>query len=182
MQSLFAVTKDTFVASNMSIANLLVFFGVDNIIVLNIVTISMNVIAAVCAFILPKTWQKMTAVIYITLNIYLFSSAVNLIFIFIPLIFLLAEEKHKASDWLYLLVFALLVTPFPEWFWFEVSEFNYFLIQFNIKNIRNANNLISLASVQSLFIIIVCTTLSSLKNRKKVQADAQKTPEITETA
>ncbi len=173
MQSLFAVTKDTFVAANMSIANLLVFFGINNIVILNIVSITMNVIATVCIFILPSAWQKMTAVIYIVLNIYSFSTPINLIFIFIPLIFLLSEKTHKASDWLYLLVFALLVTPFPEWFWFELEEFNYFMLQFNIKNIRNANNLISLASVQSLFILTVYTAVKALRNRKKVPVATQ---------
>ena len=172
-QSLFAVTKDTFVATNMSISNLLVLFGVNNVVILNIVTIAMNVIAAACAFILPSAWQKMTAVIYIVLNIYSFSTPINLIFIFIPIVFLLSEKTHKASDWLYLLIFALLVTPFPEWFWFELEEFNYFMLQFNIKNIRNANNLISLASVQSMFILTVYTAVNALRNRKKVPVATQ---------
>lgn len=180
MQSLFTVTEDTFVASNMSIANLLVFFGVNNIVVLNIITIAMNVIAVICAFILPATWQKMTAIVYITLNIYSFSTPINLIFVFIPLIFLLSEKNHKASDWLYLLVFSLLVTPFPEWFWFELAEFEAFLLHFNIVNIKNANNLISLASVQSMFVIIVYTAAKSFKNRKKVSATVQSSAEITD--
>ncbi len=181
-QSLFAVTKDTFVATNMSIANLLVLFGVTNTVILNIVTIAMNVIAAACVFILPAAWQKMTAVIYIILNIYTFSTPINLIFIFIPLVFLLSEKSHKASDWLYLLVFALLVTPFPEWFWFELEEFNRLMLEFNIRNIRNANNLISLASVQCLFILTVYTALKALKNRKKVPAPIPEAVENTETA
>ena len=181
-QSLFAITNDTFVAANMSIANLLIFFGINNVVILNIVSVVMNVIAAVCVFILPSAWQKMTAAIYIVLNIYSFSTPINLIFIFIPLVFLLSEKTHKASDWLYLLVFALLVTPFPEWFWFELEEFNKFMLEFNIRNIRNANNLISLASVQSLFILTVYSAVKALKNRKKVPATAQETTEITETA
>ncbi len=181
LQSLFTVAKDTFVPANMSIANLLVFFGVNDIIILNIVSITMNIIAVICAFVLPASWQKMTAVIYIVLNIYSFSTPINLIFVFIPLIFLLSENTHKATDWLYLLVFALLVTPFPEWFWFELSEFNHFMLQFNIKNIRNANNLISLASVQSLFILIVYTALRNLKNKKKVPAVSQQASD-TQTA
>lgn len=179
MQSLFTVSKDIFAASNMSIANLLVFFGVNNIVVLNIVAIAMNIIAVACAFILPSAWQKMTALIYVVLNIYSFSNPVNLIFIFIPLVFLLSEKTHKASDWLYLLAFALLVTPFPEWFWFELSEFNHFMIMFNIKNIRNANNLISLASVQTLFFLTVSSAIKVLRNRK---ASVKEVAESTKTA
>ena len=151
----------------MSIANLLIFFGIDNIAVLQIVSIIMNISALAAVVILPQTWQKLSAVVDIILNVFSVSDPMMLIFVFIPFVFLLAEKKHKATDWLYLLVFALLITPFPEWFYFDRAQFNVFTISMGIKDIRNANNLISLAAVQFMYIVIICQSIKQLTSKKQ---------------
>ena len=163
----FSINTESYLISNMSIANLLIFFGVDNTVILQIVSIIMNVSALAAIVILPKTWQKLSAAVYIMLNVFAFSDPMMLIFIFIPFVFLLAEKEHKASDWLYLLVFALLITPFPEWFWFDEAQFNIFTISIGIRDIRNANNLISLAAVQFMYILITSMSIKQLISKKR---------------
>lgn len=166
-KSFFSIPADSYLISNMSIANLLIFFGIDNQILLQIVSVLMNLIAVAAIIILPKTWQKMSAAVYIMLNVFSVSDPMMLIFVFIPFVFLLAEKTHKATDWLYLLVFALLITPFPEWFYFDRAQFNIFTLSLGIRDIRNANNLISLAAAQSLFVLIFSQTISKLKHKKQ---------------
>ena len=169
----FTINPESYLISNMSIANLLVFFGIDSIPVLHIVSAVMNIAALAAVVILPATWQKLSAVVYIILNVFSISDPMMLIFVFIPFVFLLAEKKHKATDWLYLLIFALLITPFPEWFWFDRAQFNIFTISMGIKDIRNANNLISLAAVQFMFIVIVCQSVKQLTSKKKSTETAE---------
>lgn len=166
-KNFFSISADAYQISNMSIANLLIFFGIDNQVLLQVISVLMNIIAVAAIILLPKTWQKMSAAVYIILNVFSISSPMMLIFIFIPFVFLLAEKTHKASDWLYLLVFALLITPFPEWFYFDRAQFNIFTLSLGIRDIRNANNLISLAATQGLFALICCQTISTLKCRRQ---------------
>lgn len=173
VENLFSINPESYIISNMSIANLLIFFGIESVPVLQIVSVIMNITALAAVVILPKTWQKLSAVVYIILNIFAISDPMMLIFIFIPFVFLLAEKEHKATDWLYLLVFALLITPFPEWFWFDRAQFNIVTISMGIKDIRNANNLISLAAVQFMYVVILCQSIKQLctKNRKTDTAE-----------
>ncbi len=166
IQNFAGIQSETFTASNMSIANLMLFAGVTSKGAIIAVTIIMNVIAVAAAVILPTPWQKLTAIVYIMLNVFSCSVPTTLIFIFIPFAFLLAEKEHKAVHWLYLLCFMLLIIPFPEWFWFDKSNFNIFMSSVGIKNIGNANNLISLAAVQSLFVILFSQTAKKLFTKK----------------
>ncbi len=163
----FSINPEAYNVANMSIANLLIFFGIDSIAVLQAVSVIMNISALAAVVILPQTWQKLSAVVYIILNVFSVSDPMMLIFVFIPFVFLLAEKKHKATDWLYLLVFALLITPFPEWFYFDRAQFNVFTISMGIKDIRNANNLISLAAVQFMYIVIICQSIKQLTSKKQ---------------
>lgn len=167
ISNFFSINPEAYNVANMSIANLLIFFGIDNIAVLQIVSIIMNISALAAIVILPETWQKLSAVVYIILNVFAVSDPMMLIFVCIPFVFLLAEEKHKATDWLYLLVFALLITPFPEWFYFDRAQFNAFTISMGIRDIRNANNLISLAAVQFMYIVIICQSIKQLTSKKQ---------------
>ncbi len=173
IRNFFSINTEAYIISNMSIANLLIFFGIDSIPVLQIVSVIMNITALAAVVILPKTWQKLSAVVYIMLNIFSISDPMMLIFIFIPFVFLLAEKEHKATDWLYLLVFALLITPFPEWFYFDRAQFNIFTISMGIRDIRNANNLISLAAVQFMYILILCQSVKQLKSKKSTTDSAK---------
>ena len=167
LKTFVSVSETGFVPGNMSIANLLHFFGISSNLLIYAVVILTEIIAVLALITLPSVWQKTAAAAYIILNIFSVSDAVAIIFAFIPFIFLLAEKEHKAADWLYLLSFALLVTPFPEWFRGDYQYFAAFLSTMGIFEIRNANNLICLAAAQFLLILLFSQMTSALKSRKE---------------
>lgn len=171
LKTFFSVPATGFISGNMSIANLLHLFGISNNIVIYAVVILTQLIAVLAVITLPSVWQKTTAIAYIILNIFAFSDAVAVMFIFIPFIFLLAEKEHKAVNWLYLLSFALLITPFPEWFRAD-KNFPVFLEAVGISDIRNANNLIALTAAQFLLVLLFYQMASVMKSRKEKKTPA----------
>ena len=177
MNSLISVSAEGFIPGNMSIANLFHFLGIHSIPVIYAVGLLTGLIALIAMFVLPATWQKAAAAVYTILNIYAVSDAVAMIFVFIPFIFLLAEKEHKPINWLYLLSFAMMITPLPEWFLYD-ANFHTFLASMNIDNIRNANNLIVLAAAQCIFIAIFCQAVSKMKEKKSKKAVKQAEQQI----
>lgn len=162
-----SVSTVSYTPGNMSIANLLIFFGIKSVPVLYIVMLLTEIIAVVCLFRLPTVWQKCAAIAYITLNMFGISEVTLAIFAFIPFVFLLAEKKHKASDWLYFGALTLLITPIPAWYYFDELYFGDFLTCFGLPYIESANNLFSLAAVQILFIVMLCQTIKTFKKPNK---------------
>lgn len=167
LNAFVSVSAEGYVAGNMSIANLLHFFGISNTVIVYAVVILTELIAVLAMLTLPSTWQKTAAAVYVVLNIFSVSDAVAVMFVFIPFIFLLSQNEHKPANWLYLLAFALLITPFPEWFRPDAVNFTAFLESMGISNIQNANNLISLAAVQFILIMLFYQTISKMKAKKR---------------
>lgn len=170
-----SVDAESYIAGNMSISNLLHFFGIENKIVIYAVVILTFAIAVTAMLRLPEMWQKTAAGAYIILNIFAYSDAVAAMFVFIPLVFLLSQNEHKAINWAYMLSFALLVTPFPEWYLGDSTDFSSFMNSIGIANIRNANNLISLAAAQMLLILLAYQTVKLMKENKLKKTEAVKT-------
>lgn len=173
MKAFLSVSADSFIPGNMSIVNLLHFFGIDNTVVIYAIVILTNIIAVLAMLFLPEIWQKTAAGAYIILNIFAVSDATAILFVFIPLTFLLSQNEHKAINWVYMFTFACLVTPFPEWFRSDSEAFFAFLSTMGIENIRNANNLISLAAAQFLLVILFCQLASKMKARKNAFKNSQ---------
>lgn len=173
IKTFVSVSANNFVPGNMSIANLLLFFGISNSFVIYTVMILTGIIAIIAMIKLPEMWQKTAAAVYIILNIFSVSDAVAAIFVFIPFVFLLAQKEHKAADWLYMLSFACLITPFPEWFRFDSEKFNLFLESLGIVNIRNANNLIALAATQFILFMLLSQLIPILKKKFNKQRDTE---------
>ena len=166
IKAFVSVSAEGFVPGNMSIANLLHFFGISNSIIIYAIVLLTDAIAVLALIMLPEMWQKTAAATYIILNVYAFSDASALMFVFIPLIFLFAEKKHKASSWAYLGAFALLITPFPEWYRYDINRFTIFLTSLGISDIQNANNLISLAATQFILVILFYQIINMMKAKK----------------
>lgn len=160
------VSAKGFIPGNMSIVNLLHFFGISNTIVIYAIILLTDAIAVLAMMMLPNMWQKTAAATYIILNVFAFSDASAAMFVFIPLVFLFAEKEHKASGWVYMLTFALLITPFPEWFRADINRFSIFLTSFGISDIQNANNLISTAATQFILIILFYQIIRKMKSKK----------------
>ncbi len=163
------VDAEGFIAGNMSIVNLLHFFGITNSVIVYAVFILTEAIAILAMFTLPAMWQKTAAAAYVILNIFSVSNTVSAIFIFIPLIFLLAEKKHSSKNWVYMFTFAFIVTPFPEWFLYDSARFKAFLATMNV-SVHNANDLIALAALQFLMVILLSQTISVFKKNKAKKA------------
>ncbi|MBR5498341.1 MAG: hypothetical protein IKV76_10220 [Clostridia bacterium] len=177
MKSL-VVIPEVFVFGNGSIANLLSVTGAPDVL-LYILTVITEVIALACVFILPNAWQKSAAAVYFILNLIPSVNSLTMIFVFIPLVYLLSEKKHKAIDWLYLLAFALLITPFPEWYYSCSDNFALALEILGFHDLRNANELIAPVAVQMIFVLIVCQSIAVLKAKKKEAVAANASEEKT---
>ena len=167
IKSFVSVSANGYIAGNTSIVNLLYYFGISSPAALYAIFIITEIIAVFAMIRLPSMWQKTAAAAYIMLNIFSVADTTVAIFIFIPFVFLLAEKKHTAINWLYLGAFALIITPFPEWYLNDNYRFTMFLATVNIETIYNANNLISLAAVQLLFVLITCQSVASLIKKSK---------------
>lgn len=172
VKSLLLIGED-FIPGNGSLANLLRITGADDII-LYIITAITEVAAFLCIFILPSTWQKTAAAVYCILNLLPNVNSLTMLFVFIPLIYLLSQNTHKAIDWLYLLAFSLLITPFPEWFHSYANELTMVLESIGILNLRNANEIIAPIATQMIFILIICQAISILKAKKKEKEISKK--------
>ena len=167
-----SVSADGFIPGNMSIVNLLHFFGISNTIVIYAIILLTDAIAVLAMIMLPEMWQKTAAAAYIILNVFAFSDASAVMFVFIPLIFLFAQKEHRASGWVYMFTFALLITPFPEWFRSDINRFTIFLSSFGISDIQNANNLISLAATQFILVILFYQIISKMKSKKLAKQES----------
>lgn len=176
LSTFVSVSSSGYIAGNTSIVNLLTWFGMTNTAAVYVIFLVTEIIAIIAMLVLPSVWQKTAAAAYIMLNIFSIADATVAVFVFIPFVFLLAEKKHNAINWIYMGTFALLITPFPEWYINDNHKFTMFMATVNVDTIYNANNLISLAAVQFLFVIITCQCVSSvirkIKNGKKAPAKA----------
>lgn len=166
VKTFISVSAEGFIPGNMSMANILHFFGISNTIIVYAIVLLTDAIALIAMFMLPSMWQKTAAATYIILNIFAYSDASALMFLFIPLVFLFAEKQHKASSWAYMFTFAILITPFPEWFRYDINRFTIFLSSVGISDIQNANNIISPVATQFILVILFYQLVRLLKSKK----------------
>lgn len=166
VSNLFAIPVEVNI-ENIAISNILMFIGINNRVLLYIISAVFIIAAAACIFVLPTAWQKATAALYVIINLVPSSPNAILLFVFIPLILLLAQKAHKAIDWLYLAAFSLLIMPLPEWFWFESESFHSMFESIGIYSVLNANEVFAPFAVQLIFVLIVSQSASVLIKNKK---------------
>ena len=151
---------------NLAISGILRFAGIENTVLLYVIPAVFWIIALACIIILPSAWQKAAAAVYLIVNLVPAEPNAVLLLVFIPLVLLLAEQQHKATDWLYMASFALLVSPLPEWFWFDSKDFVAMFESIEIYTVHNVNELVAPFAVQLIFVLIVCQTIATLKKKK----------------
>ncbi len=173
ISNLFRLPEETPI-ENLAISGILRFAGIENTVLLYVIPAVFWIIALACIIILPSAWQKAAAAVYLIVNLVPAEPNAILLLVFIPLILLLAEQQHKATDWIYLAAFTLLVSPLPEWFWFDGQDFSAMFESIEIYTVHNANELVAPFAVQLIFVLIVCQTIATLVKNKK------QTKEITE--
>lgn len=74
----------------------------------------LEIMAGLMVFLLPKEWQKITALCYMVFNIRSLSSIYALVFFLAPFVMFLTDKRRfKWNDYLYLLCLALMFIPLP---------------------------------------------------------------------
>lgn len=165
---------ENYVPGNSSLINILRLTGMGNA-ALYFFTAIFEIASFVCIFILPKSWQKSAAAVCCILNLLPNVNSLTTLFVFIPLVYLLSEKTHKAIDWLYLLAFSLLITPFPEWFRSYSEEFTAMLDSIGATGIMNANEVIAPFATQMILVLSICQAISVIKKKKREKVIEQVT-------
>ena len=134
----------------------------------------LEVMALLMVFILPKDWQKMTALCYMIFNIRSLSSTYALTFFLVPFVMFLTEKrKFRWNDYLYLLCLALMFIPLPcVWYGFlgnmaentgvlanltgkKLDSVRWWLISY----FASANKRVSVFAFQGVFLLLVIDAL-----------------------
>ncbi len=165
LKNMFVVIDEVTV-DNIAVSSFFRFADIQNDVPMYIICAIFYIVAIACIFILPSVWQKSAAAVYCIINISPQDSTLCTILLFIPLILLLAEKKHKTVDWIYFAIISLLVVPIPEWFYFDRENFLAVIECLSIFDLHNANEIIAPFAVMFLFILIVADSITTLVKKK----------------
>ncbi len=142
----------------------------------------LELMAAIMVFVLPKDWQKLTALCYMVFNIRSLSSIYALTFFLIPFVmFLTDKRKFKWNDYLYLLCLSLMFIPLPcIWYGFtgSMAEHSGILAGLTgrelvstrlglIAHYTAVNRLVSVIAFQGVFILLTLDVLLTPGGDKK---------------
>ena len=134
----------------------------------------LELMAALMVFLLPKDWQKLTALCYMVFNIRSLSSIYALTFFLVPFVMFLTDKRRfKWNDYLYLLCLALMFIPLPcIWFGFtgSMAEHSGLLAGLAGKKLlrtqwaviahyAGVNKLVSVFAFQGVFLLLVLDVL-----------------------
>ncbi|MBQ6163073.1 MAG: DUF2029 domain-containing protein [Clostridia bacterium] len=112
-------------------------------------------IAAAMMFVVPKDWQRYTLLAYFIVNMRIVSSISVLVFFVVPfIVFISAETKKRKIDWLYLVLFCLILLPLPCFWYFKPEIMQRLFEALNVDPILSANQLFAMPAVQLLFLFL----------------------------
>lgn len=137
----------------------------------------MEAMALIMVFLLPKDWQKLTALCYMVFNIRSLSSIYALTFFLIPFVLFLTDKRRfKWNDYLYLLCLALMFIPLPcIWYGFtdsmvgtRFSGGEQIADRFGmIAHYAGVNKLVSVVAFQGIFLLLILDVLLTPSGDKK---------------
>lgn len=114
-----------------------------------------GLLAAVAVFLVPKDWQRYALLAYIVVNMRVVSSVYVLIFFLVPfLAFLSARTEKRKIDWLYLVLFCLLLLPLPCLWYFKPEAMESLFNAMHVAPMLNANLLVAAPAVQLMFLFL----------------------------
>ncbi len=134
----------------------------------------LELMAGLMVFLLPKDWQKITALCYMVFNIRSLSSSYALAFFLVPFVMFLTDKRtFKWNDYLYLLCLALMFIPLPcIWYGFlgNMAENTGLLVKLKgdsldhmrwslIAHYGGVNKLLSVFAFQGIFILLTIDAL-----------------------
>ncbi len=149
----------------------------------------LELMAALMVFILPKDWQKMTALCYLIFNIRSLSSTYALTFFLVPFIMFLTEKtKFRWNDYLYLLCLALMFIPLPcIWHGFlgNIAENSHLMNGLEpeymnrmrwtlIAHYGAVNKLVSVFAFQGIFLLLIVDAILVPNNGEKERKNLKK--------
>lgn len=165
--------------SSVSIQNFIFIFAPSNATLAKIVCYITEVIAFIALIFAKKKWQQIFLISYLMLNIPSASSSYALTFLIIPFIMFLYDDegngysgkKRPVVDWIYVVCFALLLTPLPILWYFHQDVAKEVFNSIGIAYQSKINQIIAGFVFQYMFGLITIEVLSStLRNRKKQKA------------
>ena len=139
----------------------------------------LELMAALMVFILPKDWQKMTALCYLVFNIRSLSSMYALAFFLVPFaMFLTEKSKFRWNDYLYLLCLALMFIPLPciwQGFLGNIADSSHLLEGLSGKKLDSmrwnlivhygaVNKLVSVFAFQGIFLLLILDAILTPSN------------------
>lgn len=160
--------KAVFSFGSTSIMNLFYYLG-DKYHSLGVIAFALSeVIALICAFLAPQKWQRVFALTYLIINIHSVSSTYAAIFLIIPFaIFISAETKKQNADWVYLILFCLLLLPLPCVYYYHRDWILAFFEMLNLPYSSAVNKLLAWPCVQFMFLLVALESLMNLIAAKK---------------
>ncbi|MBQ9880111.1 MAG: DUF2029 domain-containing protein [Clostridia bacterium] len=181
-----AVIKSGFVIDSVSVENLCYNFGLENPMIGKGIFALTELLAVGSTFLLKKQWQKVTMLTYVILNIQSTSSYYAMVFMIIPFVLFLVENKGKklvAVDWIYWFCFSFFITQIPTLYHFVGTDvmFNFFYNVMGTMYSEKINQFVSLYLFQMLFLLLlleafwagVTTLRAKLKNKKAPAVPAE---------
>ena len=151
----------------------------------------LEVMAALMVFLLPKEWQKLTALCYAVFNIRSLSAIYALTFFLIPFIMFLTDKRRfRWNDYLYLACLALMFIPLPcvyYGFLGNMADNSSVLAGLTdltkeqmrwamISHYAAVNKLISVFAFQGLFLLLVVDVMLSPDKQKTPKGETKKLP------
>ncbi len=160
--------KAGFSFGSTSIMNLFYYLGDKYHTLGTAVFVLTELIALLCAFLAPQKWQRVFALTYMIINIHSVSSAYAAIFLIIPFaVFMSAETKKQRADWLYLVLFCLLLLPLPCIYYYHRDWILAFYEMLNIPYSSAVNKLLAWPCAQFMFLLVTVESLLHVIAAKK---------------
>lgn len=155
--------------SSVSVQNFIFMLNLENGgTVAKVVCVITEAIAAFCAFKTKSEWKRVFLLCYLMLNIPSASNSYALSFLLIPfIIFLFGTEKREKADRLYMVAFALLLTPLPTLWYYHQEAMQNFAANIGINYNTQLNQYMGTFTVQFMFLLIVIQTLSTINIKLK---------------
>lgn len=171
----FATTKKSRLnLSSVSIQNIVFMLASSNAqTAAKIVCGITEVIALFCLFKTKETWKRYFLLTYLILNVPSASNSYALSFLIIPFTtFMFATKKYDKTDYIHLVLFALIFTPLPTYWYFRYEQVYSLMNRINLYYNTLFNQNIGTFVFQALFLLILISVIDDILNsikKKKIK-------------
>lgn len=122
--------------------------------------------AAVTVFLCEEEWKRVFCLVYLFMNLNSSGQTYILIFLLIPFVLFLLQKEHEKTDWLYLLLFAVLLIIVPNLYYRFLNPDGVLLLN-ERKFLVRPNQLLAAPALQAMMLLIAVQTLFGRFVKKK---------------